>query len=97
MQPAKFWRPLTVISLVVAALAAVFWPYFEPGVYQAISESEIGSGFGYITVCYVFWSLALVPHNIVRILQLIQERRKPVADEKGPSDKSSETRSDDAK
>jgi hypothetical protein len=97
MQPAKFWRPFTVVSLVLAASAALFWPYLEPGLYEEISGEMTALGSGYLIVGYIVWSLVLVPHNIVRILQLIQERRNPVADEQGPVDKPNEMRSDDAK
>jgi hypothetical protein len=76
MQPARFWRPFTIVSLVLAAVAAVFWPYLGPGLYECMSPETIGSDLVYLTVCYIAWSLALVPHNIVRILALIQERRK---------------------
>lgn len=97
MRPAWFWRPFTIVSLALAATAALFWPYLQPGLYQSMRQGAIGSDLAYVTVCYIAWSLALVPHNIVRLLALIHERRNAVADEKRASDKSSETRSDDAK
>jgi hypothetical protein len=75
MQPTRGWRPFTILSLVLAAAAAVLWPYLAPGLFESLIQGAIGSDLAYVTVCYIAWSLALVPHNVVRILVLIRERR----------------------
>jgi hypothetical protein len=81
--PAWFWRPFTIASLLAAAVAALFWPalggdhlyvavlgasYFGPT--PPHQEIQIGP-LVYVTLCYIVWSVALLPHTFIRIGCLI--------------------------
>ena len=83
LKPASFWRPFTIASLVVAAVASLSWPVLGgDGLYQAVFGASYfdttnphvnaqGGPLVYATLCYIVWSLALLPHTLVRMGTLI--------------------------
>jgi hypothetical protein len=88
LKPARFWRPFTVVSLLIAAVAALFWPALGG---DALYEKVFGASFFaptpphtvaqigpvvYVMLCYIVWSLALLPHTLVRVGTLLYHHRK---------------------
>jgi hypothetical protein len=85
-KPAWFWKPFTASSLGIAAAGALFWPYLGGDrVYEAVFGASFftptpphleghGAGLAYTTLCYIVWSLALLPHTLVRIGALVYSR-----------------------
>ena len=85
--PTWFWRPFTAASLVVAVLVGSCWPMFGGnGIYKAVfgesfitpypqpPGSDFEFSFAYMTIGYIFWSLAILPHTLVRIGWLVVRR-----------------------
>jgi hypothetical protein len=93
-KPRWFWRTFTAASLIVAAIAGSCWPMVGGnGLYKAVfgesfftqTPQQRGTGiefpFVYVTLCYIFWSLALLPHTLVRIGWLIVRRHESQREE----------------
>ena len=82
-KPAWLWRPFTILTLVVAATAALFWPYLGGSrLYEAVFGGSYflptpphleshGLTLTYATLCYIVWSLVLLPHTLARLGVLI--------------------------
>jgi hypothetical protein len=86
-KPAWIWKPFTIASLLVAAIEGTCWPMLGgDGLYKSVfGESffrptpetrEIGFAFPltYAAISYTIWSLAILPHTLVRIGWLLVHR-----------------------